>query len=97
LLHYFGFHIPLVPSNGRTCSFTIFQCLFCLASGDLPLEDREHDYTSKFSLQRHTDRCRLKRFKADEELPCPDDFACDGVALEGKTHFKNHTALTKFV
>jgi hypothetical protein len=69
-----------------------FQCLFCLASVDLPLEDRKQVYASKFSLQRHTDRCRLNKFKSDEKLPCPDDLACDGVILEGKMHFKNHAA-----
>jgi hypothetical protein len=56
-----------------------FQCLFCLASDDLPLEDREYDYASKFSLQRHTDRCRLNKFKTDERLPCPDDLVYNGL------------------
>lgn len=32
-----------------------FQCLFYLVSIDLALYNKEHDYTSKFSLQRHTD------------------------------------------
>jgi hypothetical protein len=70
-----------------------FQCLFCLASGDIPPEDREHNYARKFSLQRHTGRCRLNKFKTDEQLPCPDYFACDRVVLKGKMHFKNHAAL----
>lgn len=33
-----------------------FQCLFCLTS-NLPSEDKQQVYKSKFSLQRHTDRC----------------------------------------
>jgi hypothetical protein len=69
-----------------------FQYLFCLASGNLPLEDREYNYASKFSLQRHADRCRLNKFKMNEELPCPDDLMCNRVILKGKIHFKNHTA-----
>jgi uncharacterized protein DUF3435 len=69
-----------------------FQCLFCLASGDLPMEDRKYDYASKFSLQRHTHRCRLNKFKMDEEISCPDNLLCSGVVLEGRMHFKNHAA-----
>jgi hypothetical protein len=71
---------------------TGFQCLFCLASSDLPLKDREYDYASKFSLQRHTDRCRLNKFKSDEKVPGADDLACGAVILEGKMHFKRHAA-----
>ena len=70
-----------------------FQCLFCLASVDLPLEDREQGYASKSSLQRHTGRCRLNKFNLDKKIPCPDDLACTGMMiLEGKMHFKNHAA-----
>lgn len=69
-----------------------FQCLFWLAGHDLPLEDKQKVYASKNSLQRHTDRCRLNKFKTDENVPCPDDLACEGVILDGKMHFKNHAA-----
>jgi len=67
-----------------------FRCLFCLAS-DLPLKNREQSYASKYLLQRHTDRCRLNRFKTDEKVPCPDNIAC-GEILDSKMHFKNHAA-----
>jgi Protein of unknown function (DUF3435) len=70
---------------------TPFQCLFCLTSVDLPLEERHSSYKSKFSLQRHTDRCRLNKFGPDERMSCPDP-ACEGVVLESKIHFKNHAA-----
>jgi hypothetical protein len=63
-----------------------FQCLFCLCLGDGQV------FASKNSLQRHTGRCRLNKFKSDEQIPCPDNLACDGVILEGKIHFKNHAA-----
>jgi hypothetical protein len=68
-----------------------FQCLFCLTS-NLPWEDKQQVYKSKFSLQRHTDRCRLDQFRSDENIPCPDRLGCGGVVLEGKSHFKNHAA-----
>lgn len=70
---------------------TPFQYLFCLTSVDLPLEERHFSYKSKFSLQRHTDRCRLNKFEPHERMSCPDP-ACDGVVLENKMHFKNHAA-----
>jgi Protein of unknown function (DUF3435) len=71
---------------------TRYQCLFCLASVDLHPEERELSYKSKFSLQRHTDRCHLNKFGRDESIPCPDR-ACKRVALGGKMHFKSHAAL----
>ena len=68
-----------------------WQCLFCLMS-NLSWEDKEQVYASKYSLQRHADRCRLNHFKTGETIPCPDGDACAGVVLEGKMHFKNHAA-----
>jgi len=68
-----------------------FQCLYCLLS-NLPLADRQKVYKDKFALKRHTDRCRLNQFRSDDQIPCPDDDACDGVFLEGKMHFKRHAA-----
>ena len=66
-----------------------WQCLFCLAREDLSLEDRHQKYKSKYSLQRHANRCRLNHFKPDEKVPCPDDHGC-GVILENIIHFKSH-------
>ncbi|KAK5041467.1 hypothetical protein LTR84_003611 [Exophiala bonariae] len=68
-----------------------FQCLFCLTS-NLPSEDRQQRFKSKFSLQRHVDRCRLNQFLEGDRIPCPDDVGCSGVVLKGKMHFKNHAA-----
>lgn len=68
-----------------------FQCLYYLSS-NLPFTNRRKAYRDKFALKRHTDRCRLKQFQSDDLIPCPDDLACDGVRLEGKTHFKRHAA-----
>ena len=42
-----------------------FQCLFCRASVDLPLEDRKQSYATKHSLQRYTDRCHLNKYYND--------------------------------
>lgn len=68
-----------------------FQCLFCMTS-NLPSEDRQQRFKSKFSLQRHADRCRLNQFLEGDRIPCPDDLGCSGVVLKGKMHFKNHAA-----
>jgi len=68
-----------------------YQCLFCLLN-DLPPEDREKDYASKYSLQRHVDRCRLSQFGEQESISCPDEFFCAGEVFNGKSHFKNHAA-----
>ncbi|KAJ9609280.1 hypothetical protein H2204_015587 [Knufia peltigerae] len=68
-----------------------FQCLFCLCS-NLPQEDREKRYAGKHSLQRHTERCRLRHFQEKDRIPCPDKVACRGMVFEGKSHFKNHAA-----
>jgi len=68
-----------------------FQCLFCMTS-NLPSEDQQQGFKSKFSLQRHADRCRLNQFLEGDRIPCPDDLGCSGVVLTGKMHFKNHAA-----
>jgi len=68
-----------------------FQCLFCMTS-NLPAEDQEQHFKSKFSLQRHADRCRLNQFLDGDSITCPDDLGCAGVVLKGKKHFKNHAA-----
>ena len=66
-----------------------WQCLFCLTRDDLSLKDRQQKYKSKYSLQRHANRCRLNHFKPEEKMPCPDDHGC-GVILESIMHFKSH-------
>jgi hypothetical protein len=61
----------------------------CLTRDDLSLKDRQQKYKSKYSLQRHANRCRLNHFKPGEKMPCPDDHGC-GVILESIMHFKSH-------
>ncbi|EED12757.1 conserved hypothetical protein [Talaromyces stipitatus ATCC 10500] len=53
-----------------------WQCLFCLASYDLPLEERKRKYKRKYTLQKHVDRCRLEYYGPDDPIPCPDGHAC---------------------
>jgi hypothetical protein len=69
-----------------------WQCVFCLASNDLPLEERECRYKRKYTLQKHVDRCRLKYYGPDDPIPCPDDHACAGLILNGKMELKAHFA-----
>jgi hypothetical protein len=68
-----------------------FQCLFCMTS-NLSSEDRQQRFGSKFSLQRHADRCRLNQLLEGDRVPCPDDLGCSGVVLTGKMYFKNHAS-----
>jgi hypothetical protein len=69
-----------------------WQCVFCLTSNDLPLEERECRYKRKYTLQKHVDRCRLKYYGPDDPIPCPDDHACAGLILNGKMELKAHFA-----
>jgi hypothetical protein len=69
-----------------------WQCLFCLASYDLPVEERECKYKRKYTLQKHVDRCRLRYFGPDDLISCPDNHACAGLILEGKMALKAHFA-----
>ena len=74
------------------CSLIRDQCLFCLASYDLPLEEREYEYERKYTLQKHIDRCRLEYYGPDDPIPCSDDHACAGLMLDGKMGLKAHFA-----
>ncbi|KAE8547698.1 hypothetical protein EYB25_009491 [Talaromyces marneffei] len=67
-----------------------WQCLFCLASYDLPLEERKRKYKRKYTLQKHVDRCRLQYYGPDDPIPCPDGHACPGLILNGKDELKAH-------
>jgi hypothetical protein len=67
-----------------------WQCLFCLASTGLPLEERERRYKRKYTLQKHVDRCRLQYYGPDDPIPCPDGKACPGLILKGKDDLKVH-------
>jgi Protein of unknown function (DUF3435) len=69
-----------------------WQCLFCLASNDLPLAERKCKYKRKYTLQKHVDRCRLRYYGPDDLIPCPDDQACTGLVLDGKMGLKAHFA-----
>jgi hypothetical protein len=68
-----------------------YQCLFCLCS-NLPQGDREKRYASKYCLQRHAERCRLRHFREQDQILCPDDLACGGMVFDGESHFQNHAA-----
>lgn len=72
-----------------------YQCLFCLLS-ELPQEDSDKAYASKYSLQRHAERCRLGQFREKDRISCPDNIACSGRVFNGKSHFKNHAASVHF-
>jgi hypothetical protein len=67
-----------------------WQCLFCLASYDLPLEERKRKFKRKYTLQKHVDRCRLQYYGPDDPIPCPDGHACPGLILNGKDKLKAH-------
>ncbi|BDD61500.1 hypothetical protein MAP00_006542 [Monascus purpureus] len=67
-----------------------WQCLFCLASYDLPLEERKRKYKRKYTLQKHVERCRLEYYGPDDPIPCPDGHACAGLILNGKNKLKAH-------
>lgn len=70
-----------------------YQCLFCIGSPDLPLDERLREYKNKFSLQRHIQRCGFRFIHSEEAIPCPHPHPrCDGVSLHGVMHFKNHAA-----
>lgn len=69
-----------------------YQCLFCLASDQLPLENAQYTYNSKFSLRRHVDRHHLNGYADGERVACPDQEACGGLIFKGKLHFKNHAS-----
>jgi len=66
-----------------------YQCLHCLGNRTLPLDERLHNLGSKFSLQRHFDRCHT--FRPGEPCPCPHP-ECAAVTLNSMMHFKNHAA-----
>ncbi len=65
-----------------------YQCLHCLENRSLPLNERLHNLDSKFSLQRHFDRCHI--FQSDEFCSF-FRFECAVVTLNSMMHFKNHT------
>ena len=67
-----------------------FQCLVCLGDCTLPLSERQHNLGSKFSLQRHFDRCHT--FRPGESCPFPHP-ECAAVTLNSLMHFKNHAAM----
>ena len=66
-----------------------YQCLHCLGNRTLPSDERLHNLGSKFSLQRHFDRCHI--FRPGQSCPFPDP-ECAVVTLDSLMHFKNHAA-----
>ncbi len=66
-----------------------YQCLHCLGNRSLPLDERLHNLGSKFSLQRHFDRCHT--FRPGEPCPFPHP-ECAAITLNSMMHFKNHAA-----
>ena len=66
-----------------------FQCLFCIGDRGLSLSERFHEYSSKYSLQRHMLRCGFKSIECYDKLNCPHP-ACAGTLLQNIQHFKNH-------
>ena len=78
-------HLPQVFS--QRCK--PYQCLHCISNRTLPSEERFHNLGSKFSLQRHFDRCHT--FRPGQSCPFPHP-ECTTVILNSLMHFKNHAA-----
>ena len=66
-----------------------YQCLHCISNRTLPSEERFHNFGSKFSLQRHFNRCHT--FRPGQSCPFPRP-GCATLILESLMHFKNHAA-----
>ena len=66
-----------------------YQCLYCISNRTLPSEERFHNLSSKFSLQRHFDRCHT--FRPGQPCPFPHP-ECASLVLNSLMHFKNHAA-----
>ena len=69
------------------CKF--YQCLYCFGDTDLFLEERLHNFGSKYSLQRYFDRRHPFRSREPCSFPHPE---CAVVTFDNIMHFKNHAA-----
>jgi Protein of unknown function (DUF3435) len=68
------------------------QCLECVSSSTLPVEERYKSYGSKDSLRRHYNRRHI--FVPDR--PCPHP-ACKQGSLTTRAHYMNHTATVHMI
>lgn len=66
-----------------------FQCLFCIGDAGLPLDERQLNFGSKYSLERHFNRHH--RFQPGQSCPFPSD-ECAQLVLNSLMHFKSHAA-----
>lgn len=66
-----------------------FQCLHCIGDTRLPTHERQHNFGSMYSLERHFNR--HPQFQPGENCPFPSD-GCAKLALKSLMDFKHHAA-----
>ena len=66
-----------------------FQCLFCIGDAALPKDERERNFGSKYSLERHFNRHH--QFQPGQNCLFPSD-ECAELALKSFMDFKYHVA-----